>query len=176
MMVSDKQLIANRENAKKGGPKTEEGKAIVRLNAFKHGLFAEDLVLPDEEREALNELWERLIVELEPQGTLEEMVITCIVSTFWRRQMAVRLETNYLYEQFTLAMLAEEGEDLQAWTDFLTRELGKKKAWQNLLRYQTSFENKFFKAIHELERMKMARRGEAVTAPLTVDVDISNDG
>jgi len=175
-MVTEKQLVANKENAKKGGVKTEEGKAIVRLNALKHGLFAEDLLLPDEDRNVLNDIWQRLIVELEPQGTLEEMLITCIVSSFWRRQMAMRLESKYLDEQFTLVTLALHKADLQAWSNFINRELANKKAWQNLIRYQTSFENKFFKAMHELERLQMARRGATVPAPLAVDLDISKDG
>jgi hypothetical protein len=34
-MVSDKQLEANKQNAKKGGVKTEEGKEIVKYNAMK---------------------------------------------------------------------------------------------------------------------------------------------
>jgi hypothetical protein len=80
-MVTEKQLVANRENAKKGGPKTAEGKAMIRLNALKRGLFAKDLV------------------ELEPQSMLQEMLIECMVSSFWRRQMAIRLESDYLNEQ-----------------------------------------------------------------------------
>jgi hypothetical protein len=74
-MVSEKQLVANRENGKKGGPKTAEGKAIVRLNALKHGLFAKDLVLNDEDEEVLEEIRQRLLVELEPQSMVEEMLI-----------------------------------------------------------------------------------------------------
>ena len=46
-MVSEKQLLVNRENAKKGGPKTSEGKAAVRFNALKHGLLCKDLLLQD---------------------------------------------------------------------------------------------------------------------------------
>ncbi len=44
-MVSKKQLKANRENAKKGGVKTEEGKAITKYNALKHGLLAKEIVV-----------------------------------------------------------------------------------------------------------------------------------
>ena len=38
-MVSERQLQANRENAKKGGVKTEEGKSVIKYNAQKHGLL-----------------------------------------------------------------------------------------------------------------------------------------
>ncbi len=38
-MVSERQIAANRRNAKRStGPKTEAGKAVQRLNATKHGL------------------------------------------------------------------------------------------------------------------------------------------
>ena len=38
-MVTEKQLIANRENGKLGGVKTEAGKQVTRLNAVTHGLL-----------------------------------------------------------------------------------------------------------------------------------------
>ena len=40
MTISKKQLEANKKNAPKGGVKTQEGKAIVKYNALKHGLLA----------------------------------------------------------------------------------------------------------------------------------------
>ena len=49
-MATKAQIKANRENAKKStGPRTEEGKARVSLNALKHGLLARDAVLPSED-------------------------------------------------------------------------------------------------------------------------------
>ena len=55
-MTSDKQADANRRNARKStGPKTPEGKAAVRLNALKHGLLANDVLLPGEDESALEE-------------------------------------------------------------------------------------------------------------------------
>ena len=46
-MATKAQIKANRENAKKStGPRTEEGKQRVSLNALKHGLLARDAVLP----------------------------------------------------------------------------------------------------------------------------------
>jgi hypothetical protein len=53
-MTSDKKAEANRRNALKStGPKTPGGKAAVRLNALKHGLLSQDILLPGEGEEAL---------------------------------------------------------------------------------------------------------------------------
>ena len=37
-MATAAQIEANRRNARSTGPKTDEGKACVRRNAFKHGM------------------------------------------------------------------------------------------------------------------------------------------
>ena len=36
-MITERQLLANRENAQKGGVKSEAGKLVSRMNASKHG-------------------------------------------------------------------------------------------------------------------------------------------
>ena len=49
MMATDKQLQANRRNAKKStGPRSPEGKARSRLNSRKHGLTAKMLIIVGE--------------------------------------------------------------------------------------------------------------------------------
>ncbi len=66
-MTSEKQVQANRRNALKStGPKTQEGKDIVRHNAVKHGLLSQEVLLPDEDEAAFRELGERLREELQP--------------------------------------------------------------------------------------------------------------
>ena len=75
-MTSDKQAKANRENALKStGPKTPEGKDAVRLNAVKHGLLSQDILLPGEDEAALKELGERMRAELQPAGELESLLV-----------------------------------------------------------------------------------------------------
>jgi hypothetical protein len=65
-MTSEKQAQANRRNALKStGPKTPEGKAAVRLNANKHGLRSQEVLLSGEDEEALKELDENLRAELQ---------------------------------------------------------------------------------------------------------------
>ena len=54
IMTSEKKAEANRRNALKStGPRTPEGKAAVRLNALKHGLLSQAVLLPGEDEEAL---------------------------------------------------------------------------------------------------------------------------
>jgi hypothetical protein len=53
IMMSDKKIEANRRNALKStGPRTTEGKAAVRLNALRHGLRSEEVLLSGEDVES----------------------------------------------------------------------------------------------------------------------------
>ena len=80
-MTSDKQVQANRRNALKStGPKTPQGKDAVRLNANKHGLRSQEVLLPGEDEEALKELDENLRAELQPVGELENLLVDRIIS------------------------------------------------------------------------------------------------
>ena len=46
-MISENRIEANRRNARNStGPKTAEGKAMSRMNGFKHGIFAREVVPP----------------------------------------------------------------------------------------------------------------------------------
>ena len=84
-MTSDKQARANRQNALKStGPKTPEGKDAVRLNALKHGLLSQEILLPGEDEGALRELGERLRAELQPVGELENLLVDRIIASYWR--------------------------------------------------------------------------------------------
>lgn len=100
MTVSEKQLKANRENAKKGGAKTDEGKALVRTNALKHGLLAKEIVItagegaedPAEFEQVLNEL----LGQLTPVGSVEEMLVEKIAASYWRLRRAYRFEVGFI--------------------------------------------------------------------------------
>jgi hypothetical protein len=103
MTVSEKQLKANKKNAQKGGVKTPEGKAIVRYNALKHGLLAKEVVItvgegvenPDE----FNALLADLGTQLQPQGTLEEMLVEKIAVAYWRLRRAYKYEVGLIREE-----------------------------------------------------------------------------
>src|ERR687896_9682 len=94
-MTSEKKAEANRRNALKStGPKTPEGKDAVRLNALKHGLRSEEILLPGEDEEALRELGEHLRDELQPAGVVENLLVDRIIAAYWRLRRLGRVETG----------------------------------------------------------------------------------
>jgi len=92
-MASAKQVLANRRNGLKGGVKTEEGKAISRLNARKHGIFASALT-PQDSEEACG-IEDELIASLRPVGRVEEMLVEKLALTYLRMQRCARAEAEF---------------------------------------------------------------------------------
>ena len=99
-MTSERQKAANRANALHStGPRTSEGKAAVRFNAFRHGLLAQDAVLPGEDVDAFEDLWNRVRSEFSPVGPIEEFLVDRLVSDMWRLQRLVRAETALIHSR-----------------------------------------------------------------------------
>jgi hypothetical protein len=99
-MTSEKKAEANRRNALKStGPKTPEGKAAVRLNALRHGLRSEEILLPGEDEQALRELDEYLRAELQPVGELENLLIDRVVAAYWRLRRLGRVEAGIFIQE-----------------------------------------------------------------------------
>ena len=84
-MPSDRQIAANRRNAKRStGPKTEQGKAKSSRNSLKHGLTAELMLLENEKPEDFEAFCEWLRSELKPVGIREEMCVDQLAQLRWR--------------------------------------------------------------------------------------------
>ena len=93
-MTSERQKAANQANALQStGPKTREGKAVVRLNAIRHGLLARDVVLPGEDADAFEDLWNQVRADLSPVGPIEEFLVDRVVNAMWRLRRWGRAET-----------------------------------------------------------------------------------
>ena len=94
-MLSLKQLAANRANAKKStGPKTEEGKRRSRLNAGRHGLTGQTVVLPEDDLAAYQKHCAQFYAELKPKGLLETKAVQTIADTYWRLDRIRAMENN----------------------------------------------------------------------------------
>ena len=94
---------ANRENAAKStGPKTDEGKAIVKLNGLKHGLLSKELIIREgdgkEDEADFIALFQGLQENFSPEGTIEEMLVEKVAVCLWRLRRAIRFESGMLRE------------------------------------------------------------------------------
>ncbi len=96
-MSSDRQLAANRGNARKStGPKTEAGRAAVRLNAVKHGLTATTVVLDGESRSAFDALFTAVHAEHRPATPTEDALVTQVAMAIWRLRRFYHMEAGFL--------------------------------------------------------------------------------
>jgi len=172
--ISQKQLEANRENAKLGGVKTEEGKAISRYNAIKHGLLTKMVLLPSEDENALIEINKQLRSDLKPASELENILVDRIVANTWRLGRVMKIEKEMMekdceYENWNGQIQKRSiGEALSY--DFANHD-----TYGKLIRYETSIERGIYKALHELQRIQATRSGERPILPMAVDVDISEE-
>ena len=171
-MVSQKQLEANRRNARKStGPKTPEGKAIVACNAVKHGLRSEHVLAPGEDAEEFAQFQRELLAELMDASAVESIFAERVVLAAWRLRRAIRLEAEM--------MMA----DCQVWDKQLPTysTLGRKVGpaltssdkYRRLWDYEGQLDGSLRRALHELERIQALRVAGAAAQPLAVDVDIS---
>jgi hypothetical protein len=170
-MASDRQVRANRRNARKStGPKTREGKSAVSLNALKHGLLSQKMLLPDEDESSLAQLSEHLHSQLQPVGELESLLVERMIANAWRLRRVLTVEAE-IYE--AESSNGYTGEEYSLGMAFI-RDGNSANAFSKLSRYETTIERGLYKALHELQRLQAARRAEAnVVPPLAVDVDVS---
>jgi hypothetical protein len=103
-MASEKQIEANRKNSKKStGPKSDEGKAVTRLNGLEHGLRTRCVdVLPGEDHEEFATRLRKWLYDYKPTSDLERFLVRQGVVTTWKIERADRCE------QARLAALIDE--------------------------------------------------------------------
>jgi len=93
-ITTDKQIKANQENSKKStGANTIDGKLVVAGNALKHGLFAQRLILTDENLDEYAQLIDGLISSLNPVGTLEQLLVEKIAVATWKQLRLSKAES-----------------------------------------------------------------------------------
>ena len=104
MIVSEKQMLANRQNALKStGPNTAKGKTLAARNSLRHGLLAKEVVITQgegaEDQERFDALVADLVAQFNPAGPLEEILIEKIAGSYWRMRRASRYEVGVLRQK-----------------------------------------------------------------------------
>ncbi|MGI8741052.1 MAG: hypothetical protein ACR2NN_00500 [Bryobacteraceae bacterium] len=82
MSVSKLKLAANRQNALcSTGPRTPEGKQRSSINAYRHCLTGQVVVLPHEDLEAYKSFCQGFFQDLAPQNAMEEQLVQTLIDT-----------------------------------------------------------------------------------------------
>ena len=171
-MTTEKQIDANRENGKLGGVKTEEGKAVSRFNAIKHGLLSKEVLLESEDEKTLIEMGKHMREELEPKTELEFVLVDRITANVWRLRRVMQMEREMMVKSQENMF----GGDIHKLGHTLTHhDIAHNDIYGKIIRYETSIERGIYKALHELQRIQAARSGEKTPLPIAIDVDVNTE-
>ena len=116
------------------GPRTSTGKATSSRNSFKHGLASGAVVVPGEDPAASDALLNDLSADHAPANTTEELLVREMAQSYWLMQRATRLQN---------ACFAGAKADCKQLALFL--------------RYRTTYERAFHKALNTLITLKKQR-------------------
>jgi hypothetical protein len=173
--LSQKQLEANRNNAKLGGVKSAIGKAISRYNARKHGLLTKEVLMKGEDKDELLKLERGVKSYIQPIGDIEEMLCERIVTGMWRLKRLLRIETK---EMLSFINDVDESDELDNSINGKSGRIPSPKMLseaesQKMLRYENSIEKSIYRALHELQKLQYARLSGTPSLPLSVDIDVN---
>ena len=161
--MSLKKTESNRINAKKStGPKTESGKAAVKLNALKLGIYTKDVVLPSEDAAPYRELLAAFRQEYQPETPTEIYLIDNVVTSIWRRR---RLQAAEVGLQDLLR--CEQAERIEANFDNISKnaemanamrsDFSNARVLSDLWRHDARLERSISRSLKELQRLKDLR-------------------
>ena len=170
--TSQKQIDANRENGKLGGVKTEEGKAVSRYNAIKHGLLSKEVLLEGEDEKILIEMGKNLRSELAPQAELELVLVDRITANVWRLKRVMQMEREMMDKSQESSFGGGKSKLGHTLTHY---DITHNDIYGKLIRYEASIERGIYKALHELQRLQATRSGEKPPLPIAVDINADRE-
>jgi hypothetical protein len=125
-MASQAQIEANRRNGSHStGPRTAEGTERARLNGLKHGLRAEQVVLPTEDLAAFESYLKAWNDDWKPPTEARSALVERAAIAAWRLKRCVRTESARLTERIEIAREhwdQRRAEDVQIAVDRLAKE------------------------------------------------------
>jgi hypothetical protein len=152
-----------RANAEKStGPRTANGKQISRMNAVKHNLSGQNLILLESERVAYNRMATSMLNDLNPKTEPERQIAQKIIDTNFRLNRLTAIESN----MFSFGLLDNEtdsGSD-----DQIETMAAQTRAWIErahsfdlLGRYETRLSRQLLKYQQEFERLQTERKSRS---------------
>src|SRR5712672_2677068 len=157
-MATEKQTAANRLNVQKStGPRTSEGRAAVRLNGVKHGLTAETIVLKGESEADFTNLLGSLEAEHDPVTPTEEALVVQLAMATWRLRRLYHVEGGFYTFKMKDTVESRKIRNLDDASQLgLVADFGA-KTLDIFNRQEARMERSFYRALHELQRLRKER-------------------
>jgi hypothetical protein len=156
----------NRENAQHStGPKTEEGKKKSSLNALRHGLTGQIVVMPSEDLAAYRSHVAAFNTDLQPKGSLEAHLVQSLADTAWRLNRVAALETNLL--TLGVARVSDSfscPQEIQQALAIASTLESRAKALSNLSMHSQRLSRQFERTVNQLREIQKQRREQEIKA------------
>jgi hypothetical protein len=153
----------NRANAQHStGPKTPEGKQKSSLNALRHGLTGQIVVMPTEDLQAYQLHLKSFTNDLNPKGAIEEHLVQALADTSWRLNRVAALETNLLTMGIATATspITDAPNQVQDAFAMVAALESQSKALSNLSLHSQRLSRQFERTVAQLRDLQKARRAQ----------------
>ena len=166
-MATNAQINANRENAKQStGPRTPEGKACSSKNALKHGLLAEDSVIPGEDPGDFDRHLTLFEDTYNPANYVERELVLQIADSAWRMRRLSRIEATVMtagIERTRVHQQTYRPERMREGHEGELQLLGaamldRTKLLNNLARYDGHLNRRFHRAVELMIKIRKEER------------------
>ncbi len=142
----------NKANAQRStGPKSRAGKEKSSLNALRHGLTGQVVVMPAEDLQAYQRHLQSFTGEYNPKGPTEAHLVQALADTSWRLNRVASLETNLLN-------LVAVGEGIQDALAIAAALESHSKALANLSIHSQRLSRQFERTVAQLRDLQQTRR------------------
>jgi len=160
-MSTSSRIEINRANSQNStGPKTEAGKQRSSLNALRHGLTGQIVVMPTEDLHAYQLHLKSFTEEYDPKGATEANLVQALADTSWRLNRVAALETNLLTMGVatTCSPIADAPDQVQDALSIVAALESQSKALSNLSMHSQRLSRQFERTVTQLRALQQTRR------------------
>ena len=151
MSIEQSRAEINRANSQHStGPITEEGKKRSSLNALRHGLTSQNVLIPGEDPKIYDAHVAALYDEHNPQTQTESIQVQLLADLSWRLLRVATMESNLLDQNINYSTYDDQNSRVDAF-DKLTRSLA------NLSLHSQRLSRQFDKTLLELRNLQKTR-------------------
>jgi hypothetical protein len=159
MATPDRAEINRANSLHSTGPKTETGKQRSSLNALRHGLTGQIVVMPTEDLQAYQSHLKSFTDEYSPKGATEANLVQALADTSWRLNRVAALETNLLTLGIASgpSLITDAPQQIQDAMSIVAALESQSKALSNLSLHGQRLSRQFERTIAQLRDLQQTR-------------------